>query len=55
MKIILKDSFVFRLENQVDFICLDSPVRARMFKREIFAKLKKNTKQSFQVQKVDLF
>ena len=30
MKIIFKESFIRRLENQVEYIALDSPVRARI-------------------------
>ncbi|MCW3787741.1 type II toxin-antitoxin system RelE/ParE family toxin [Plebeiibacterium sediminum] len=40
MKIVFKESFVSRLEHQVDFIALDSPSRARKFKNELISKLK---------------
>lgn len=41
MKIIFKESFVLRLENQVDYIAADSPTRARKFKTELLNRIKK--------------
>ena len=40
MKIIFKESFIRRLENQVEYIALDSPVRARKFKTELLNRIK---------------
>ncbi len=40
MKIIFKDTFVSKLENQVDYIAEDSPARARKFKADLIIKLK---------------
>jgi plasmid stabilization system protein ParE len=40
MKIILKTSFLNRLANQVEFIALDSPTRARKFKNELFDRIR---------------
>ena len=40
MKIIFKDTFVNRLESQLDYISLDSPKRARKFKNELFIRIK---------------
>ena len=35
MKILFKDTFVIRLEKQVDYIALDNPVNARRFKNDL--------------------
>lgn len=40
MKIIFKDTFVFKLENQIEYIAKDSPSRARKFKADLIKKLK---------------
>jgi len=39
MKIKVKDSFVFRLTQQVDYIAKDSPARARKFKNDIIKEI----------------
>jgi hypothetical protein len=36
VKIIFKDTFVYRLEKQLDFIAQDSPANARKFKNNLF-------------------
>jgi plasmid stabilization system protein ParE len=40
MKIILKDTFVKRLEIQLDYIALDSPANARKFKDDLLKLIK---------------
>lgn len=40
MKVVFKESFLFRLESQIEFISLDSPVRARKFKSDLFKRIK---------------
>lgn len=40
MKIIFKESFVDRLENQVEYIAIDSPSRARKFKNELLNRIR---------------
>jgi plasmid stabilization system protein ParE len=40
MKIIFKNSFVDRLEKQVEYIAIDSPARAGKFKTELLNHLK---------------
>jgi len=40
MKIIFKESFIHRLENQVEYIALDSPVQARKFKTKLLNRIK---------------
>ena len=39
MKILFKDSFLFRLENQLDFIAKNNPSNARKFKNELLKKI----------------
>ncbi len=39
MKISFKESFINRLEDQVDYIAKDSPVRARKFKNDLIKQL----------------
>jgi len=40
MKILFKDTFIFRLEKQLDYIALDSPGNARKFKTELLSKIR---------------
>ncbi len=40
MKILFKDTFVFRLERQIKYISIDNPTAAKKFKREILEKIK---------------
>jgi plasmid stabilization system protein ParE len=40
MKILFKESFLKRLENQIEYISLDSPKRARKFKNELLNRIK---------------
>jgi len=40
MKIRLKETFLNRLENQVDYIAQDSPSRARKFKNDLLGRIK---------------
>ena len=40
MKIVFKDTFINRLENQLDYISLDSPKRARKFQSDLFRRIK---------------
>jgi plasmid stabilization system protein ParE len=41
MKIIFKDTFIIRLENQLDFIAQDNVANARKFKNELLNRIKK--------------
>ena len=41
MKIVFKDTFVIRLENQIEYISRDSPKRPRKFKSELLRNIKK--------------
>lgn len=36
MRIIIKDTFIFRLENQLAFIARNNPANSRKFKNELF-------------------
>ena len=40
MKIVFKDTFYHRLENQIEYISLDSLARARKFKSDLFKRIK---------------
>lgn len=41
MRIIFKDTFVNRLENQLEYIAHDNPVNARKFKNDLIKLIKK--------------
>jgi hypothetical protein len=40
MKILFKDTFISRLEKQIDFIALENPGNARKFKSEMLSRIK---------------
>jgi plasmid stabilization system protein ParE len=40
MRIIFKDKFISRLENQLDFIALNNPANSRKFKNELLDLIK---------------
>ncbi len=40
MKIVFKESFLKRLETQIEYISLDSPQQARKFKNNILSRIK---------------
>jgi plasmid stabilization system protein ParE len=40
MKIVFKDTFINRLESQLNYISQDSPKRARKFKTDLFKRIK---------------
>ena len=47
MKIIFKDTFVDRLENQVEFIAIDSPLNARKFKNKLLVRIKQISRNPY--------
>ena len=51
MRIIYKDSFVNRLENQIEYIAQDKPVAARKFKKELLNNIKLIPKNPFRFRK----
>ena len=51
MKIIFKDTFVDRLEKQIEFIALDSPSIARKFKNKLLAQIKQIPRNPYQYRK----
>ena len=51
MRIIYKDTFVNRLENQIEFIAQDKPVAARRFKKELFKNIKSIPQNPFRFRK----
>jgi plasmid stabilization system protein ParE len=40
MKVVFKDTFLHRLESQIEYISFDSPARARKFKSDLFKRIK---------------
>lgn len=40
MKIVFKDTFIRRLENQINFIAQNNPANARKFKNELLSLIK---------------
>jgi len=42
MEILYKDTFVFRLEKQIQFIANDKPEAARKFKKDLLKKLRQS-------------
>lgn len=51
MKVVFKDSFVDRLEKQIDYISIDSPPRARKFKNDLLNRVKEISKNPFRYRK----
>jgi plasmid stabilization system protein ParE len=47
MRIVFKDTFIIRLENQIEYISLDSPKRARKFKTDLLDRIKKIPKNPY--------
>ncbi|PZX11926.1 plasmid stabilization system protein ParE [Breznakibacter xylanolyticus] len=51
MKIVIKESFIHKLESQVEFIAMDSPRRARKFKHDLIKNLKSIAQNPYQFRK----
>jgi plasmid stabilization system protein ParE len=51
MKIVFKDTFITRLENQIEYISLDSPKRARKFKSDLLNAIKGIPSNPYQYRK----
>ncbi len=51
MKIVLKESFVRRFENQVDYIAADSLTRAKKFKNELMKRIRQIPSNPFKHRK----
>lgn len=51
MKILFKESFLQRLENQIEYISLDSPKRARKFKNELLSRIKEISDNPYKYRK----
>ena len=47
IKVNITEDFIFKLNNQVNYIAADKPIAARKFKRNLIKKLKKDLKQPF--------
>lgn len=51
MKIVFKDTFIIRLENQITYISLDSPKRARKFKSDLLNRIKETPANPYRYRK----
>ena len=51
MRIVIKESFVHKLEIQVEYIALDSPQRARKFKNDLIRNLQTIVQNPYQFRK----
>ena len=51
MKVIFKDTFLLRLEQQIGYIALDSPKRARNFKSDLLSRIKEIPDNPYQYKK----
>ena len=51
MRVLFKDSFLNRLESQIEYISLDSPSRARKFKSDLFKRIKEIPQRPFSYRK----
>jgi plasmid stabilization system protein ParE len=51
MKILFKESFLKRLENQIEYISLDSPKRARKFKDDLLNRIKEIPQNPYKYRK----
>jgi len=51
MKIVFKDTFLHRLESQIEYISLDSPSRARKFKSDLLNRIKEIQSNPYQYRK----
>ena len=51
MKIIYKDSFVNRLENQIDYIAQDNPSAANKFRKELINRIREIPKNPLRFRK----
>jgi plasmid stabilization system protein ParE len=51
MKILFKESFLKRLENQIEYISLDSPKRARKFKDDLLNRIKEIPQNPYKCRK----
>ncbi len=51
VRIVFKETFLNRLENQVDYISLDSPTRARKFKNDLLARIREVSKNPYKYRK----
>jgi len=51
MKVVFKETFLNRLESQIEYISLDSPARARKFKSDLFKRIKDITQRPYSYRK----
>ncbi|HCX99929.1 MAG TPA: type II toxin-antitoxin system RelE/ParE family toxin [Bacteroidales bacterium] len=51
MKVLFKESFLKRLENQIEYISSDSPKRARKFKNDLLNRIKEIAENPYRCRK----
>ena len=51
MKLVFKDTFYHRLESQIEYISLDSPIRARKFKSDLLKRIKEIPENPYKYRK----
>ena len=51
MKVVFKDTFLNRLESQLEYISLDSPARARKFKSDLLKRIKEIPQKPYSYRK----
>jgi plasmid stabilization system protein ParE len=51
MKVVFKDTFLNRLESQLEYISLDSPARARKFKSDLLKRIKEIPEKPYSYRK----
>ena len=51
MKVVFKETFIVRLESQIEYISLDSPTRARKFKSDLLKRIKEIPKNPYRHRK----
>lgn len=51
MKVVFKETFLYRLEGQIDYISIDSPARARKFKSDLFRRIKEIPQNPYRYRK----
>ncbi len=51
MKVIFKETFLNRLESQLEYVSLDSPMRARKFKSDLLQRIREITQKPYSYRK----
>ena len=51
MRVVFKETFLLRIESQIEYISLDSPTRARKFKSDLLKRIKEIPTNPYQYRK----